>query len=379
MRLLNTETLQLETFVSHETSRYAILSHTWDEDETLFEDLRGKPPGPLNTGKAGDAKIDTCCINKSSSAELSEAINSMFEWYRACQICYAYLSDVTDGDEAAPQSSRWLTRGWTLQELIAPDEVVFCNKYWEIIGNRRDLAAHLSNLTRIDEAILHRDPGVDVNRLLAEIGVAARMSWIRHRQTTRKEDMAYCLMRLFDVNMPLLYGEGTKAYTRLQQEIIKNIDDQSILAHWTLGTRDGWEGLLARVPPRSQFLRVPLLAKVLKVSSLRPPDNSTELNRTWLAVLDCHHASDFLIRPAILLEPLNGSMESGYRSFRKIGPVAWLIPPAHAAGNDLQVGAVYCNRAETLKDIETEQHPFKARWQLQAGTSAIHNLPPGLD
>ncbi|KAK4233234.1 heterokaryon incompatibility protein-domain-containing protein [Achaetomium macrosporum] len=270
MRLLNTETFQLESFASHETTSYAILSHTWGKDETLFEDIRIKPPGPLNTGKLGDAKvlgacakarsrgyryiwIDTCCIDKSSSAELSEAINSMFEWYRTSQVCYAYLSDITHGDETMLDKSRWFTRGWTLQELIAPCEVLFCSRDWKTLGNRRDLAAQLSDITGIHGAILRRDPGMNVNRLLAETSVAARMSWIRHRQTTRKEDMAYCLMGLFDVNMPLLYGEGTKAYARLQQEIIKNLDDQSILAHWP-GTMDGSEGLLARVPPRSQFI-----------------------------------------------------------------------------------------------------------------------------
>ncbi|KAK4239960.1 heterokaryon incompatibility protein-domain-containing protein [Achaetomium macrosporum] len=246
---LNTETFQLETFVSHETASYAILSHTWGKDETLFEDIRSKPPGPLNnrparlaTPSEGYRYIwnDTCCIDKSSSAELSEAINSMFEWYRTSQVCYAYLSDITRGHAAKLDSSRWFTRGWTLQELIVPSEVL-------------TLAAHLSDITGIDEAILLWDPGVNVNRLLAKTSVAARMSLIRHRQTTRKEDIAYCLIGLFDVNMPLLYGEGTKAYARLQQEIIRNLDDQSILAHWTPGLEHGADRILAGDPHSSRF------------------------------------------------------------------------------------------------------------------------------
>ncbi|KAI5998281.1 heterokaryon incompatibility protein-domain-containing protein [Pisolithus albus] len=178
--------------------------------------------------------IDTCCIDKRSSTELSEAINSMYRWYRDAGVCYAYLNDVDEpamptkqNDSKFGQSNgwpEWFSRGWTLQELIAPKQVKFFNKDWVYIGNRRDLGFILHGITRIPCVVL-RD-GLVAQRL----SVAQIMSWAADRKTKRMEDRAYSLMGLFGVNMPMLYGEGRKAFQRLQLEIIRVSDDHSIFA-----------------------------------------------------------------------------------------------------------------------------------------------------
>lgn len=248
MRLLNTTTVELCEFVS-KPPPYAILSHTWDGDEVTFQDLDLKRPGVVQ--KKGYSKIlgacnrarahasyawiwiDTCCIDKSSSAELSEAINSMFQWYENAETCFVYLSDVQDsGDTPQFLASRWHTRGWTLQELLAPRDIEFYTASWEAIGKRADLEAHIVSATGIDPSYLLRA------RPLSEASVAQRMSWASQRRTTREEDIAYCLLGVFGVNMPLIYGEGSlKAFLRLQEEIMRNCDDQSILAWgWGIAT-----------------------------------------------------------------------------------------------------------------------------------------------
>ena len=171
--------------------------------------------------------IDTCCIDKTSSAELSEAINSMYRWYEEAQICYAYLADVNSADRNDRlvmrrfERSRWFTRGWTLQELLAPGFVVFYDKAWVEIGTRSSLGKRISKITGIKRDHMIRP---------LKASVAAKMSWASDRTTTRVEDIAYSLMGLFEVNMPLLYGEGSKAFTRLQHEIVKISDDESIFA-----------------------------------------------------------------------------------------------------------------------------------------------------
>ena len=156
------------------------------------------------------AWVDTCCIDKSSSAELSESINSMFKWYRQATTCYAYLEDVDTHDPAdfkSPDSSlsksRWFRRGWTLQELVAPRNVTFYNAKWEKIGDKKDHVLELEAITGID-------PDVLGGKAPQAVPIAWRMSWAADRETTRIEDVAYSLLGIFDINMPLLYGEGPK-------------------------------------------------------------------------------------------------------------------------------------------------------------------------
>ncbi|KAM5346317.1 hypothetical protein ACJ41O_009322 [Fusarium nematophilum] len=377
MRLLDSRTLALVEFPDT-VPPYAILSHTWGTDEVDFKDIqcldvaRRKRGFPKIQGACDLAAshgfhyvwIDTCCIDKSSSAELSEAINSMYRWYKESAICYAFLSDVTDygvsslvdagaesfrkpcldslesvvhsgirsglqgilrsnfsvvgeslemsketarpgsgstyamsdaessqagelisysevkrvlpsvrawlgmaededGSDIAEEilhlgaksrlwsflfefmGSRWFTRGWTLQELIAPNEVKFYSKDWSYLGRKSRLRIWISAFTGIDHFIL---AGADISL----VSVARKMFWAARRQTTRVEDMAYSLLGLFSVNMPLIYGEGDKAFIRLQEELIKTTDDQSIFA-WTIPKPRGKEGkvfygLLAESP-----------------------------------------------------------------------------------------------------------------------------------
>jgi hypothetical protein len=278
MRLLHSHTLQLHEFIGSDIPYYAILSHRWEHDEVTYADMR---EGGFES-KAGFDKIkkccaqaskedleyiwiDTCCIDKSSSAELTEAINSMYKWYQRAVICYAYLSDVVptvepdyrnSGDDWIKNtnvtkkqftSSQWFTRGWTLQELIAPSLVFFFTNGhdgWVRTGGKSSFTALIESRTGIPAAILRGHQSVQ------DCSVAMRMSWAAQRTTTREEDMAYCLLGLFDVNMPLLYGEGNSAFVRLQEEIMKQSDDQSLFA-WEIDSAAGLSnlfGLLASSP-----------------------------------------------------------------------------------------------------------------------------------
>ena len=198
------------------------------------------------------AWVDTCCIDKSSSAELTEAINSMYRWYQRSQTCFAYLSDLPASAflDAALPSCRWFTRGWTLQELIAPVDIYFFDRDWNNRGSKRDLVGALSRITGIKAAILcHAQP-------LSSMAVAQKMSWAANRKTTRMEDTAYCLLGIFDVNMPLLYGEEEKAFRRLQEEVIRSTPDLSIFAwRWLPDTKNTenskslvFSGVLAKSP-----------------------------------------------------------------------------------------------------------------------------------
>ncbi|KAE9374308.1 HET-domain-containing protein [Stipitochalara longipes BDJ] len=253
MRLLNASTLKLHEFFGDSIPPYAILSHRWEEQEVTFQDLQdgrghrmkgwSKIIGCCQQAVEDGfeyAWIDSCCIDKSSSAELSEAINSMYSWYEAAVLCYAYLSDVRisshyfDSREYPFSCSQWFTRGWTLQELLAPEMVIFFDMHWKEIGTKATLANDIKTITGID----------DLNAIHSA-SVAQKMSWAARRETTRIEDRAYSLMGLFNVNMPTLYGEGERAFLRLQQEIIRTTEDQSIFA-WTSHQR--WSGLLARSP-----------------------------------------------------------------------------------------------------------------------------------
>jgi hypothetical protein len=246
MRLLDTTTYVLSEFQA-EIPAYAILSHVWEQEEVTFRDIAELQKAARMKGFAkivGACKIavndglkyvwiDTCCINKESSAELSEAINSMYMWYKDAEICYAYLSDVPSDED--PNSlgswfamSRWFTRGWTLQELLAPSRVVFYSTDWADIGTKGSLQKTISGVTGISVEALVGIGKENADFLLESVPVEVKMSWAAHRSTTRPEDMAYSLMGLFGVSMPLLYGEGGKASIRLQREISRASDDHDI-------------------------------------------------------------------------------------------------------------------------------------------------------
>ncbi|KAK0640738.1 heterokaryon incompatibility protein-domain-containing protein, partial [Cercophora newfieldiana] len=242
MWLINTTTRDLE-FVQHpKKGSYAILSHTWGTHEVSFQQYPRKPT-PAATANEGLAKInrtcelalarnlkyawvDTCCIDKSSSAELSEAINSMFQWYRDAAVCFAYLSDLmpdVDFDKGF-SACKWLTRGWTLQELIAPRHVEFYDREWKFRTTKDDSRDHIAVSSGVDRDVLAD------SRKLPGTAVARRMSWASKRKTSRVEDLAYCLMGIFNIHMPMIYGEGKKAFVRLQEEIAKQSCDLSLFA-----------------------------------------------------------------------------------------------------------------------------------------------------
>jgi hypothetical protein len=334
MRLINTKSLELHEFFDSQIPKsYAILSHVWGPEEISFQEwelleakrrpdseplalvavafLLGTRPEVIET-KDGYSKVlgfcnlcqdkgyewawaDTCCIDKTvslevlkkhimqksdflqGSAELSEAINSMYCWYRDASVCNVYLVDVNIGsfifdeivydvldnnddlydnndDLDLPDlsrsnldglnssgfvESRWFTRGWTLQELIAPLRVAFYDKEWNYISSKYFLSTAIKDITGIPNTVLTAP--VMGSRYVGEI-----MSWASRRETSRVEDTAYCLLGLFDINMPLLYGEGKEAFVRLQRTIIAQTHDNTIFA-WSIphSSQFDWFGILA--------------------------------------------------------------------------------------------------------------------------------------
>lgn len=296
MRLINVHTLEFREFLDGRIPRYCILSHRWGDDEVTYKEFRKG----LRKDSAGYRKIadfckfvrhtsildmgtlkreafldpelldystpvliqidwiwvDTCCIDKRSSAELSEAINSMFKWYERATHCVAYLADVPDIDPASLIYSSWFRRGWTLQELLAPKQLVVCNEKWQVVGHKcvqynsikkkcllqypalgSCLLENLSDITTISREFLVET--VELNfrhrRPFNAAGTAQKMSWASTRTTSRLEDEAYALLGIFDVNMPLIYGEGRNAFRRLQKEILNTSTDPSIFAFTEYG------------------------------------------------------------------------------------------------------------------------------------------------
>ncbi|KAL2105873.1 hypothetical protein VUR80DRAFT_7613 [Thermomyces stellatus] len=234
MRLLNTKTYALEEF-PRVAPPYAILSHTWGTEEVTYQHMRdglaaacklkgfAKVEGFCRQASLAGYDwvwIDTCCIDQSSTAEVSEAINSMYGWYQRSAVCFVYLADVP---RFRLTDSRWFERGWTLQELVAPRYVEFYTSDWMEIGTKLSLEDIISSATGVPVNVLRG--GSPRNYTTAE-----RLSWAAGRRTTKQEDEAYCLLGLFDINMPIIYGEGARAFERLQQEILRQSEDFSMLA-----------------------------------------------------------------------------------------------------------------------------------------------------
>jgi hypothetical protein len=379
MRLLNTKSLLLESFDGRPVPPYAILSHTWEGDEVRFEDVfSGQSTQAMPTDKQGYTKIkyscdqaqrdgleyiwiDTCCINKSSSAELSEAINAMFNWYETASRCYVYLFDLNrpNHPDISFEESRWFRRGWTLQELIAPVHVEFYDHMWMPLGDKGtgsrewicsksdqadgshgleatldvdftepgdyegNLVYRVESITRIPIEVLTLKQR-PIGRLLSRFSAAQRLSWAANRQTARLEDQAYSLLGLFDVKMPLLYGEGKEAFLRLQQQIMNRYHDQTLLA-FTRQKDVQWQlhGPLASDPavfaysniihiPRSQR-SIPKTLQELFSYSWRHIDLQIYLcsslgqgQKYALGILDCGYSDEPLSRPALVLRRVDG-------------------------------------------------------------------------
>lgn len=267
MRLLNTGSLELRFFFPSSVPDYVILSHRWGPEECSFEDVTRSPLADLNHParmKQGFLKlqgacdlasrdgyswiwIDTCCIDKSSSAELQEAINSMWKYYAESNICYAYIVDIPDskaGWDEGFRKSEWFTRGWTLQELIAPICVEFYANDWAPIGTKNERYKEISEITQIDPTVLVGTEDIDL------FSAAQKLSWAAHRKVTREEDEAYSLLGIFEVNIPLLYGEGReRAFNRLQEAIFNSTADHTLFLFRYSSHRRG-QPLLADSPTR---------------------------------------------------------------------------------------------------------------------------------
>ncbi|KAI2640374.1 HET-domain-containing protein [Hypomontagnella submonticulosa] len=290
MWLLNTTTLTLEAFSEAQVSSrpYAILSHVWGSDEVLFQEVQDNPAAIRDKRGFGKivrfcntarkygldyAWIDTCCIDKRNSADLTEAINSMYRYYYSAAVCFIYLEDVQPSAKQevgssspivatrdqlleAVRATRWMSRGWTLQELLAPELRCFFAADWSEIEGGDDLLGAVAESTGISLTVL-KDRDLISNFCLGE-----RMKWAAKRQTTRGEDMAYSLMGLFNVNMPVIYGEGPiSAFKRLQREIMQSSFDMTLFA-WRGDYSSS--GMLARSP--ADFSNVPPLGLWAPVS-----------------------------------------------------------------------------------------------------------------
>ncbi|PTD06357.1 Vegetative incompatibility protein HET-E-1 [Fusarium culmorum] len=232
MRLINVDTLEMQEFFEPTIP----LSFSDITDGLTRKAGMAKLKGCCKQAKKDKLDyvwIDTCCINKESSKELDEAINSMFQWYRRASVCYTYMSDVPEGDDIWDPTSRfysssWFQRGWTLQELLAPVDASFYNEEWNFIGTKADLSREIEDITGIPRKYLLG--WADFH----QASVAQRMSWAAKRETKRTEDIAYCLLGIFNISMSMIYGEKEKAFERLQLKILEQTTDDSILAWgWT--------------------------------------------------------------------------------------------------------------------------------------------------
>ena len=292
MRLINTHTFELrDRFQDNRTPPYAILSHRWGEHEVSYQDFLNTPKASFDSPSAhlgtdqnsGASKIanacaqakraglqwiwiDTCCIDKTSSAELGKSINSMFRWYQEAQVCFAHLADVNRQSQTNERvelengvlNSEWFTRGWTLQEMLAPREMQFFDANWGPIGLRSQLTPIISKAAKISPEHLE-----DFRRATT----AQKMSWMADRVTSEEEDTAYCMLGIFDLNMDLRYGEGKKAFGRLQEMIIGSSTDESIFA-WR-SDRFESSGLLAPWPDCFRH-SADIILRPDKISHARP-------------------------------------------------------------------------------------------------------------
>ncbi|KAH9941248.1 HET-domain-containing protein [Epithele typhae] len=266
MWLLSTDRAELRFFNGplDVSEGFAILSHRWDDHEQTFEDVQalrlqckadGTNPRKLVCTKIRESCklaekhghkwlwIDTCCIDKRSSVELSEAVNSMFRYYSLSNICYAYLRDVParsdEGWELKFKQSVWHDRAWTLQELIAPKLLLFVSSKWTSLGTKAEHAELINSITTVPAEVLCLEQDI------SEISIYDRMVWAAARRATKVEDEAYSLMGIFGINMPILYGEGQHAFYRLQEEIMKTSTDTSLFA-W-----GGWNNFRTPTASRS--------------------------------------------------------------------------------------------------------------------------------
>lgn len=388
MRLLNVHTLELRDFFDCNVPKYAILSHRWGKHEPSSEEFRTgraiKGPGykkvvnlclllrarselkwsnqfkhdEWSRQKLDWCWVDTCCVDKHSSAELSESVNSAWKWYSRAAICVVYLADVKTEGKTSKQvleafcSSSWWTRGWTLPELLAPQRLLLVDADWRVLGhkcNRTCLCRYdaswarnygprlnevVSNVTSIPNIYLEH------TETISSASIARRMSWAAHRVTSREEDAAYCLLGLFDVHMPIVYGEGDQAFLRLQEEIVKRTNDQSIFAWQARWSRAHWAGLFARRPAHFKGLGDVECTGVMPIAPYTMTHNGVELRANVQRVHDATLKRDVYI---VKLNCTHWDRTSG----RQV-PVELAVVPAEA-----RYGPQSCGRV----DFGTKQRP----------------------
>lgn len=353
MRLVNVRTFKLKEFGEYEVPPYAILSHTWGLREASLRELRKATSISIKTNQifrkivcaCFQARkdclqwlwVDTACIDNTSSVDVQEAVNSAYEWYQKSQICYVYLDDL---DGSCPPLSdptiegcgrhgeqnhripfwaesmancKWFTRGWTVPELIAPMRIKFFGKTWKLVATKTNLVRYLSRITGIDAGVLTHA------RKIGSVSIAVRMSWAANRQTTRIEDRAYSLLGIFGVSIPIVYGEGNRAFARLQEEIMKFSNDQSIFA-WCTEKPDGTvlmadspddfassRGIVVWGRPKSFQLTNQGLRATLPVI-VEQKKHETSL----LAVLNLRHEDDLRGALALRLRQYPGNFDQFY-------------------------------------------------------------------
>ncbi|KAI1382039.1 HET-domain-containing protein [Hypoxylon crocopeplum] len=408
MRLVNTATRLLEYFDDSQVSKhpYAILSHAWGPEEVLFHEVQDGQQAIRN--KAGWVKmdkfcamaqthgfayawIDTCCIDKRSSAELSEAINSMYRYYHDAAVCYIYLEDVhkfVEEEEAsreqvltAVRSTRWLSRGWTLQEFVVPARRRFFFADWSEIEGGIDLLDALAESTGIDRTLL------EDRSLLCNFCIAERMKWASKRQTTRGEDIAYSLMGLFNVNMPVLYGEGaSNAFKRLQREIMEASFDMTIFAwrgdYLNSGFLAQSPANFADIPPLGPWApwslapfsmtNVGLTLRLNIAHQQPPPENKpktlSESGARLLAALQCdvQTPTGEWQTPMVYLESVEGAnfIVNGKRckAYRRVRCLEWLTMPSQRVVNiPYEDVLILQDEQYELVQQATKQHIFRNR------------------
>jgi len=334
--------VSLRAFRDDEIPPYAILSHTWgrNEDEVSFQDITADSGG----GRRGYNKIefcakqaaadnleffwvDTCCIKKTDSSELGEAITSMFRWYQNAVKCYVYLPDVSVVAsrpwEVAFRESRWFTRGWTLQELIAPRIVEFFSSEGKLLGDKRTL-----------EDLIHKKTDIPIDALrdganLSKFSDHQRFQWINSRQTQRQEDMVYSLLGIFDVSLVMNYGEGVDNARHRLNEAIKlrnqrptSFPDIHIDPHEVKKIfEDAWSNFTRLLSPREQhdFSEARLEHIKWAIFSLQREQESKK------SLMNCCRLQNFLEGMGILTK-LSGSILNVDRYAAYIwGPMKFML------------------------------------------------------
>ncbi|KAK3640158.1 hypothetical protein LTR22_017157 [Elasticomyces elasticus] len=402
MRLINIDTLEFAEFYDDAIPAYAILSHRWTTDELTYADFRkGRRKESIGYEKvlrlqevtqqynawlqhgrneaivaevrltpeaahrvktlADKAEqpvkymwLDTCCIDKRSSAELSEAINAMYSYYSIAQICFAHLADVhviENIDHLSPemehmmQESVWFTRGWTLQEMIAPERILFCDDDWHFFAHKCKGTVQSIWSPEQKHHCNELPSSYHVNKVIAQItGVASEVissatrqkgpfykptafeifRWASGRNTSRVEDMSYCLLGLLGINMPLLYGEGLLAFRRLQEAIMANTSDETFFAFHSVDTYNKAAPILAKSP--RDFACINSWAPGHTVSVLR---NGVALRGRRLSSNAVVNGSLRFTSEALRLHGPKGTLDL-------YAPEYWLVPVSVSvkAGND---------------------------------------------